>query len=263
MSFRRNPSDKINRQALILKSSAQFVVPSVTSREKFIGMGIPDSRLHVIENPLDFPNDTLQSGSYEVRGSLGLPPEGHVVIFIANQVDDPNKGFAVLLDALSQLPIQHQWTLVVIGKVSKKLKKIALSKCLNILFTGPIIDRRLISQYLMASNCLVNPSYSETFGLVNLEAFAAGCSVVCSDIPVFREFECGVTRFFNPGDSKGLALALVGMYGLAVEAKDAQIARAKYLSKRFSVEKACSQYINIYEGALENTKDKSNRYRGG
>lgn len=56
---------------------------------------------------------------------------------------------------------------------------------------------------------LVYPSLAEGQGLPPLEAMAAGCPVICADIPVLRE-TCGDAAFYiNPADAAALA-ALLG-----------------------------------------------------
>jgi glycosyltransferase involved in cell wall biosynthesis len=55
-------------------------------------------------------------------------------------------------------------------------------------------DDELKSLYRTAA-ALVAPSWDEGFGLPVLEAIAAGCPVLCSDIPAFRENFSGAVRF--------------------------------------------------------------------
>ncbi|GGH32564.1 glycosyl transferase [Alsobacter metallidurans] len=51
-------------------------------------------------------------------------------------------------------------------------------------------------------------AFYEPFGLSVLEAAQAGCALVLSDIPTFRELWDGVAVFTPPGDSDALAAAL-------------------------------------------------------
>lgn len=239
------------RDALISCRSVQFVVPSRTSCDIFTEMGIPKSRLQVIANPLvDFPSDIAALSQQGARESLGIPPGRHIVTFMATRVDDPMKGFAVLLDALSQLPRQHEWFLVVMGEVSGKTKRKVRSRPFNAFFAGPINDRRVLFEYLTASDCFVNPSYSETFGLVNIEALAVGCPVVCSDLPAFREFSHKSTRFFDPGDSRGLAQALIDLSESNFQRNDEQSVNAAAICEQFSEKVAVSRYVEVYRKAL-------------
>lgn len=247
MWFRKASQGKFCKESAVLNSTVQFIVPSYTSRDNLVRLGLPKSRLRIIENPLiNFPNQVSELIPYESRQFLKLPLDRRIMIFIANRVDEPRKGFDVLLDALSLLPQQHNWYLVVIGEVTNKLRQKALSRPIEINFIGSIEERSILFKYLNASDCFINPSFSETFGLVNIEAIAAGCPVVCSDIPIFREFDFGGFRFFNPGDCNGLAQILIDMYENAFDLKYNTQLCAKIVHDRFSVEKACELYTKVY-----------------
>ncbi len=62
--------------------------------------------------------------------------------------------------------------------------------------------------WMSSAACLLYPSLAEGQGLPPLEALAAGCPVVCADIPVLRD-TCGDAAFFvDPRDSIALATLL-------------------------------------------------------
>lgn len=242
------------RESLISNGLVQFVVPSRSARDLFKKMGISMSRLHVIENPLvDFPNGIQALSRQDARRKLGIPLDRHVVIFIANCVDEPMKGFEVLLEAFSRLPQQHKWFLVVIGEVSSKLKRVVNSR-FNAFFVGFISDRRIFFEYLLASDCLVNPSYSESFGLVNIEALAVGCPVLCSDLPIFHEFKHKLIHFFDPGDSKGLAQSLVVLSERNFKCEDLQTFYSPTICEQFSEKVVVSRYMEVYRKVLKESR---------
>jgi glycosyltransferase involved in cell wall biosynthesis len=61
---------------------------------------------------------------------------------------------------------------------------------------------------LAESLVFVSPSLYEPFGLSVLEAAAAGCALVLSDIPTFRELWEGAALFVPPRDAPALAAAI-------------------------------------------------------
>jgi glycosyltransferase involved in cell wall biosynthesis len=55
------------------------------------------------------------------------------------------------------------------------------------------------------ADCLIFPTLHEGFGIPLVEALAAGCPVVASDIPAVSEVAGGVVPLFHPEDFKGMA----------------------------------------------------------
>ncbi len=68
-------------------------------------------------------------------------------------------------------------------------------------------DDLLHACYRLAS-VFVYPSGYEGFGIPLLEAYAAGCPIICSDTPVFSEVGQGFCNFFAVGNADDLSDAL-------------------------------------------------------
>ena len=78
----------------------------------------------------------------------------------------------------------------------------------DVVILGTVPDAEMPGWY-QAADTFVFPSVKEGFGLVVLEAMAAGLPVVVSDIPVFREFlDRGEALLSRAGDSASLARAM-------------------------------------------------------
>jgi glycosyltransferase involved in cell wall biosynthesis len=106
------------------------------------------------------------------------------------------------------------------------------------------IDRRLAERPVFAS-----PSLYEPFGLAVLEAAQAGCPLVLSDIPTFRELWDGAAVFTPPGDDRALADALQSVM-LDVELRRALGAAAFERSGRYTTEAMVERTLAIYGGLL-------------
>lgn len=94
-----------------------------------------------------------------------------------------------------------------------------------------------------------SPALYEPFGLSVLEAAAAGCALVLSDIPTFRELWSGAALFVDPTDSKALHRTLAN---LCVDDRErAQLQRAAFEhSLTYSLTRTASAYLRLYEGLL-------------
>ncbi len=80
----------------------------------------------------------------------------------------------------------------------------------NRLHGGTPSDTELVELYQHAS-AFVFTSEHEGFGLPILEAFAAGCPVIASDIPVFHEVAGDAARYFESGSVESLTEAIMGV----------------------------------------------------
>jgi glycosyltransferase involved in cell wall biosynthesis len=91
---------------------------------------------------------------------------------------------------------------------------------------------------------LVTPSITEGFGLPVAEALLAGCRVVCSDIPAFREVGGDYCRFVALGgdEERELAEAIVSTLQ--------QPAKAPISLPQFSSSLLANQYLGLYRGLI-------------
>ncbi|HUS51950.1 MAG TPA: glycosyltransferase family 1 protein [Candidatus Bathyarchaeia archaeon] len=110
----------------------------------------------------------------------------------------PHKNVAMLVEAIKRLRLQ----LVVVCSRSVfyqrfigEVKKIKAEKWVN--FAGFVPDEELIVLYQEAE-AFVLPSLLEGFGLIGLEAMAAGCPVIASKIPVLKEIYGPAALYFDP-----------------------------------------------------------------
>ncbi len=125
----------------------------------------------------------------------------------------PYKGLDVLLEALSLVP-EAELVIVGEGPLESSLVEQAAGSDVTrrVHFAGPM-DQAGVAGHLTRARALVLPSVdaSETFGLVQLEAMAAGVPVIASDLATgVREVgEPGRTCLLvHPGDAVALADAM-------------------------------------------------------
>ncbi|HLE75099.1 MAG TPA: glycosyltransferase family 4 protein [Candidatus Bathyarchaeia archaeon] len=172
-----------------------------------------------------------------------VPHEGYRLLFVGQM--RPYKGVKVLLQAVKDIDAQ----LSIAGDGPDRATYEEYARKLeveNVRFYGAVSDDALRQLYL-SSDILVLPSVSlnEAFGLVTLEAAAAGCAVIASDLPGLRDVVKDFGILVKPNDSKSLRDALVTL-------KDEDV-RKKYTSKglsavtKYSWRKAAEEYSKIYD----------------
>lgn len=116
--------------------------------------------------------------------------------------DDPRKGLDVLIDVWPGVMEEHPGAeLVVIGTERERGPT-------GVRFTGRVSEaekRRLLA----SASIYAAPNLAgESFGIVLVEAMAAGCAVVASDLPAFRAV-APRARLLVPGDRPAWRDALV------------------------------------------------------
>lgn len=74
----------------------------------------------------------------------------------------------------------------------------------NLRLLGELSSEDMLA-WLRRTTIYVSPALYEPFGLGVLEAASAGCALVLSDIPTFRELWSGAARFVDPQDPKAIA----------------------------------------------------------
>lgn len=91
----------------------------------------------------------------------------------------------------------------------------------------------------------VSPAFYEPFGLAVVEAAQAGCALVLSDIPSFRELWDGAAAFAPPGDAAAFARAIDG---LMAEPKRRAVAAAlaQERASRYTVQGLADGMLAIY-----------------
>jgi glycosyltransferase involved in cell wall biosynthesis len=94
-----------------------------------------------------------------------------------------------------------------------------------------------------------SPARYEPFGLSVLEAASAGCALVLSDIPTFRELWSGAALFVDPNSERALRETLAGLCVDDRERTRLQVA-ARQRSQRYSLARSADAYRALYERLL-------------
>ncbi len=152
--------------------------------------------------PLAIIPNGIDLGNYHPTPARDVPG-GPVRLLFVGHWRDPRKGLPHLLDACAAL--SRPWSLDVVGDGGAVAKR----EHPNIRYHGAIGSEARLRELYAGCDVFVAPSTGmESFGIVLLEAMAAGRAIVCSDIEGYRAV-CGTAAVLvPPGDSGALARAI-------------------------------------------------------
>ncbi|MBJ8337357.1 glycosyltransferase family 4 protein [Antrihabitans sp. NCIMB 15449] len=141
----------------------------------------------------------------------GYPRAGGTVLFLG-RYDEPRKGMSVLLEALPALVERHpDLEVLVVGRGDdEKLRKDAGPYAKHLRLLGQVTDEEKASALRSADVYCAPNMGGESFGIVLVEALAAGTPVVASELDAFRRvLRDGAAGILVPiGDSARLSDAL-------------------------------------------------------
>jgi glycogen(starch) synthase len=178
---------------------------------------------------------------------------GPLLVFSGRLVYE--KGLHDLLRAMPRLRRRHPGIrLVVAGAgphdeaLRQQARQLRLGR--SVLFAGFVGDEQLAA-LAGAADCAVVPSIYEPFGLVALEAAAAGTPLVAADVGGLRELvEHGRTGLrFSSGDVAGLADAVTALLSDQVLARRMARAARTMVAADHSWDRVAARTVDVYERA--------------
>ena len=176
---------------------------------RFVREFAPSSKVEIVPPGIDLAewNDV----DHVPSPGLGLPSE--YIVFVGRIA--PNKGLGHLLGALALLPPARRPALVLMGTdwgeraaLERLATELGLTELLT--WTGHVEDRRDYRAVFRHARALVLPSEWEAYGLVLLDAMAAGTPIVATSVGAVPEVlqHGALGRLVPYGDPGALAEAL-------------------------------------------------------
>lgn len=240
----------------VIKKAAQkalrvITVSEATKNEIIKHLRVSDNKIEVTYEGV---GKSVASSKHLVAGKNNITTNYQLqttnyFLYVGNAY--PHKNLERLCDAFAWVLNDYpDIKLVFVGKknyfysrLEEKVKKMKLDK--NIIFTGSVSDEELFSFYKNAE-ALILPSLMEGFGLPGLEAMQAGCLVLASDIPVFKEIYQDAAFYFDPLEVEAMHATILKVlqnkkeFALFIEKGKKQITK-------FSWEKMADKTLKIYE----------------
>ena len=231
--------------------------------------GANPDRVKVVTPGVDLQRFTPGHGKASARNILNIAPDAILLTFVGRI--QPHKGPEVLVRAVAEM-VNHaphmraKLALVIMGGASgtginepERLEKLAkfLGVSDLIHFKEPV-SRTELADWYRASDLVCVPSYSESFGLVALEAQACGTPVVASAVGGLRTaVSDGISGTLVDGhDSKAWSSVLSRLIAEPQRRILLSMGAIEH-AKKFGWEMTARQTLDVYDWVLSKPKKNS------
>jgi glycosyltransferase involved in cell wall biosynthesis len=245
------------------KVNRVFSISKATHAANLEAFALESDRITHLYNGIDlevYGSTQDEATRLAVRDSLGVPRSG-ILIAMPGRLT-PGKGQMLWLQALAelaQMPVAHPWHGVLIGEASDEdaaaggykaqLQKAVVDLRLSdrVTFAGFRDD---MVRCLQASDITTIPSFREAFGLLIIEAMAAGCAIIGSNSGAIPELIVADTGLLaTPRDAQDWAHCLAQLITEAtLRTKLGRNARARALAN-FGMDTHADQLMSYYRQA--------------
>ena len=182
----------------IVKNAAALIANTDAEAASLVSLyGACPDNVFVVTPGVDLARFTPGAGKAAARKKLDIAPDAQVLTFVGRI--QPHKGPEVLVRTVAEMTthsphLRAKLALVIIGGASgngstEPDRLAALAKFLgvdDIVHFLPPVSREVLPDWYRASDLVCVPSYSESFGLVALEAQACGTPVVATAVGGLR-----------------------------------------------------------------------------
>ena len=233
----------------VVPGASRVLAVSDAERRQLLALGVPDTRIVVLPNPVDLREfaETPPQGRFRAR--LGLGP-GPIVLYLGKLT--PRKRLDVLVDAFASLRRDSAW-LVIAGndmgggpQVRRHIRRQRLDHVSRM--PGLLIGRERL-EALVDAAVVVYPSQDEVFGLVPFEALLCGTPVVVADDSGCGEHvrRMGGGLVTTMGDASALAAGISRILDEPDRWKAEAAAAATRVRASFGAAAVCDQMERVYD----------------
>jgi glycosyltransferase involved in cell wall biosynthesis len=239
-----------------------LVAITQTVKNEYLAMGVPEENIALIPNGADVDRIRRFPADEAVRARHGIPLDARVILTVGR--NHPKKNYRIIPGILAALleSGRNVWWIVA-GEGCGALDRAGLPKrwrerLVRVERIGPpALDHNLPSDellaYYKAADAFAMTSLLETFGIVIIEALAAGLPVAAFDVPGVRHVALpGVASLVPAGDASAMASALAGaMDGLDSPRAAAERARREEYAAGHSWDRTAGAYRALYAKLVE------------
>lgn len=227
-------------QPYLEKISGRIAVSELARRWQVEALG---------SDAVEIPNGVDVSAFADAPLLPGYPRAGGTIAFLG-RYDEQRKGMAVLLNALPALIERHpDLEVLVIGRGDKdRLRREAGAAARHLTLLGQVDDKEKASALRSADVYCAPNLGGESFGIVLVEAMAAGTAVVASELDAFRRvLQDGRGGILVPvGKSEPLAQALDVVLSHP-QRREQLVEQGRVLVNRYDWPVVAEQILRVYE----------------
>ena len=227
----KNPASRL-LLGFVLKNADRVIAVSNFLKEGVEGLGVPVGKCETIYGGVTIEDDEEP-----------FEPDGPVIAFVGSLV--PQKGVDILIESFKKIETKNTNLIMVgDGPERKRLESLAAGSK-NIQFLG---RRKGIKNILTKSDVLVLPSREEGFGLVLLEAMAAGTPVVAANVGGIPEIvEDGLSGILVEKDNPEKLAIAIDRVLQDEELRNTLIENGREKAKGFTWEKMAHEIDRLYD----------------
>lgn len=179
----------------------------------------------------------------ELRKKYGVGQNKHVIMFAANNINHPYKGFKYLCEALDRIKDKENYCLLSVGNDLKEIEKMEY----DFFLPGYVRDEKVMNEMYALADVYISVSVADTFPLVILESMAAGTPVIAFNtggIPEIVNDEVG--WIVEQRDVNSLVSMIEKVFTDDVEYANKQKKCRGYIMNYLSEEIMLEKYAGLY-----------------
>ena len=232
------------------RGSDTILVPTAPIANEFAEKGFGD-RTRLWGRGVDRDQFSPRNRNLAWRLSYGFQDDDVVVLFFGRLVREKGPAlFADIVDRVTTSGVAVRPLIVGDGPERRWLSK----RLPNAQLLGSLSGEEL-GRAVASADIFINPSITEAFGNVTLEAMASGLPSVCVDIPSGRNLlRKGTGMFYSVGDIDG-AVTAVRRLAVFSDLRSTMARAARAASEDYSWDRASAMVMDAYRALL--SKDEA------
>jgi UDP-glucose:(heptosyl)LPS alpha-1,3-glucosyltransferase len=258
MSLYDLATDWVEKRLVYYGNCRKFIAVSNLTRDIFLNQYNIDPRKVIVIHPGIDLNDYRQEDNVRalIRAEYNIKAGESVIVFASMNFEI--KGLDRILLAVAKLKKQnHKFKLIIAGKGNKnKYTNLAREAQIlsDVIFTGQVTKEKLLQIY-SAGDMYIMLSKFDTFGMVVLEAMAAGLPVIISDKVGAKDVIEEGTNGYIISDTKDDDYIAAKISQMLDENIRRQMGEAARFTARLNTwDHVVDQYKNIYSEIIDEKK---------